>query len=394
MLCSIPDSLSTFAAQTLNSLTIASRYTGKPVDMSELIDMVSEEADHAKTRCVPKDQTGKSKTESHNDKALAVTDGNGKKRRKGKCHHCKKDGHWAHKCFTKKHEEEAAKAQNGQAAQASASTSTSKPENKPVGSANIATIDDDSDGDGFWVVEEEIHTHTAYLVPDPEMSNSDTESDNNNNDNEASHAELTSVEDEQTLDWLGSDDQPASEGEESHAEEEANAATLEEEATPRSEAQPIPHHALHAPVIVHTLASPETPDEGADDLRIISPHRECIAKTQNRTLLELFWVLWHITHFWLLEPLWGMALQLTTLSQHAFEALYRTSPVEGMVRCMQASLLEGEGMRMPSTSSKQSAALATPSTLTAPKSPATPSEALPAAAQPPWAIRFFKPSHV
>ena len=113
-----------------------------------------------------------------------------------------------------------------------------------------------------------------------------------------------------------------------------------------------------------------------------------------RSLLELFWVLWHITRFWLLKPLWGMALQLTTLSQHAFEALYWTSPVEGMVRCTQATLLEGEEMRTPSTSSEQSAAPATPSTLTAPKSPATPSEALPAAAQPPWAVCFFKPSRV
>jgi hypothetical protein len=53
-----------FTAQTLNSLTIASRYTRKPVDMSELINMVSEKANHAKICCVPKDQTGKGKTGS------------------------------------------------------------------------------------------------------------------------------------------------------------------------------------------------------------------------------------------------------------------------------------------------------------------------------------------
>ena len=88
MLRSIPDSLSTFAAQTLNSLTIASRYTGMPVDMSELIDMVSEEANRAKTRHVPKDQTSKGKAKGQNDNALAVTDGNNRKCHKGKCHHC------------------------------------------------------------------------------------------------------------------------------------------------------------------------------------------------------------------------------------------------------------------------------------------------------------------
>ena len=107
MLHSILDSLSTFVAQTLNSLTIVSRYTGTSVDMSELINMVSEEANHAKTYHTPKDQTTKGKAESQNDKALAITKGNGNNRKccKGKCHHCQKEGHWAHKCFTRKWEE-------------------------------------------------------------------------------------------------------------------------------------------------------------------------------------------------------------------------------------------------------------------------------------------------
>jgi hypothetical protein len=48
-------------------------------------------------------------------------------------------------------------------------------------------------------------------------------------------------------------------------------------------------------------------------------------------LLELLWVLWHVIRVWLLKPLWGAALQLTILSKHAFEALYRTLPVEGKV---------------------------------------------------------------
>jgi hypothetical protein len=79
ILCSIPDSLGSFAAQTLNSLTIASRYTGMPVDMSELIDMVSKEADCVKTRRMPKDQSSKAKTGSQTDEALTVTDGNNRK---------------------------------------------------------------------------------------------------------------------------------------------------------------------------------------------------------------------------------------------------------------------------------------------------------------------------
>jgi hypothetical protein len=48
-------------------------------------------------------------------------------------------------------------------------------------------------------------------------------------------------------------------------------------------------------------------------------------------LLKLFWVLWHIIWVWLLKPLWGTALQLTTLSKQAFKVLYQTLPVEGNV---------------------------------------------------------------
>jgi hypothetical protein len=130
--------------------------------------------------------------------------------------------------------------------------------NKPVGSTNIATIDN-LDGNGFWAVEEvETHVHTNYTVPDFDMSDLDMRSDV---DNEASCAKLISVEDEQALDLFGSDDQLISEGEDWNTEEEANAATLEEEDAPRSEAQPILHHILHVPIISHTLASSEELDK-------------------------------------------------------------------------------------------------------------------------------------
>jgi len=65
ILHSIPEPLVSYASQMLNSLTIASRYTGKPVNISEFIDMVSEEAKHAKTQHIPKDQAqGKGKNGS------------------------------------------------------------------------------------------------------------------------------------------------------------------------------------------------------------------------------------------------------------------------------------------------------------------------------------------
>jgi hypothetical protein len=294
-----------------------------------------------------------------------------------------------HKCFTKKQEEEAANVQSSQAAQGSTSTSTSKPENKPVGSANTMTIDN-LDGDGFWLVKEvDTHMHINYTMPDPEPSN--MESDVND---KASCAKLVGAKDEQALDWFGSDDQLVSERGDWDTKEEANMATLKEEVVPHSEAQPVPHHALHAPVIIHTLVSPGAPNEGVDDLQIVSLHRECIAKRQNWMLLELLWVLWHVIWVWLLKPLWGAALLLTAFSKHTFEVLYQTLPVKGKVQCIQASLLKGEGMRMLSTSSEQTAVPATPSNFIAPKSLATPSEATPAVAQPAWTVCFLKPSHV
>jgi hypothetical protein len=49
---------------------------------------------------------------------------------------------------------------------------------------------------------------------------------------------------------------------------------------------------------------------------------------------------------------------------------------------------------MPSTSSEQTAAPATPSTFITPKLPATSPEALLAAAQLAWTVCFLKPLHI
>jgi len=170
ILHSIPEPLALYASQTLNSLTIASRYTCKPVDISELIDMISEEAEHAKSRRAPKDQTqaqGKGKTRQ-SDEALAATnmsEGGNSKRCKGKCHHCNKEGHWARKCRTRKREEATAENQSGQTAQLT-TTTTTKPENKPVGSTNA--FKDDSDDDGFFMANEDTACAYPYCMePDP-----------------------------------------------------------------------------------------------------------------------------------------------------------------------------------------------------------------------------------
>ena len=64
--------------------------------------------------------------------------------------------------------------QSGQTAQASTGNTT-KPENRPVGSANAITADD-SDGDGFWMIEEEVaRAHFNCAEPDPFLDDSDSD---------------------------------------------------------------------------------------------------------------------------------------------------------------------------------------------------------------------------
>ena len=240
----IPEPLASYASQTLNSLTIASRYTCKPVDISEFIDMISKEAKRAKSRHAPKDQAqaqGKGKT-GQSDEALAATntsEGGNSKRRKGKCHHCQKEGHWVRECCTKKREEAAAAAENqsGQTAQ-STTTTTTKPETKPVGSANA--FDDDSDDDGFCMADKDVACNCTE--PDP-LGESEDESDDNLDEWEAFRAKTWGAEDEDELDCAGLDGRPVKEGEEMDIAEEAK------EGTPYSESQLAPRTALHAPAI-------------------------------------------------------------------------------------------------------------------------------------------------
>jgi len=74
--------------------------------------------------------------------------------------------------------------------------------------------------------------------------------------------------------------------------------------------------------------------------------------------------------------------RVTTPFKQAFKALYRTPPVEGnAVHSAQASQLEGEKPRAPTTSSEQTAGPATLSAPNAPKSFAMPAKATPPALQ-------------
>jgi len=368
----IPEPLALYASQTLNSLTIASRYTCKPVDISELIDMISEEAERAKSRRATKDQTqaqGKGKS-GQSDEALTATntsEGGSSKRRKGKCHHCGKEGHWVRECRTKKREEATAENQSGQTTQASTST---KPENKPVGSANVFE-DDDSDDDGFCMAEEDVARAYPYCAePDP-LGESEDESDDDVDEWEAFRAETWGAEDEDDLDWAGLEGPLVKEGEETDVEEEA------EEGTPRSESQLAPRTALHAPQI------------GDGRLQTTSSCREQVADTV-RHAHRLHDAVRPPEHAHLDDPEQVIrACKGQTPGFNANAQAHRASwPGPGNVTEEQdihpasAALLKGEEMWMPSMSSEQTAAPGTPSTSNALTSPASPSKATPSSSEP------------
>ena len=96
--------------------------------------------------------SGKGKQPQVQDKALAVTQGDGgKKQCKGKCHNYGITGHWACECQKSKKDQTSTNNQKQSAGQSSQQQSqpptyqnTTKAENKPVGSANA--VDDEPDG--------------------------------------------------------------------------------------------------------------------------------------------------------------------------------------------------------------------------------------------------------
>ena len=235
--------------------------------------------------------------ESRPDEALATTntlESDNTRRRKGKCHHCGKEGHWARECRTKKREEATAAA----VAAAANPGTTIKPENRPVGSANTVFADD-SDGDGFWIAEEgAAHAHPDRAEPDPLMG----ESESDDEDEEAFCTKTWAAEDDDTLDWAGFDDQPAKEGEGWEVDEEARAAVtpLEEESAPCTESQPIHRNAPHALETRQTLVPREAPDEEVDHPQTVSLHGEHATTKTGRTLLERVQAMGHA--IWLPKP--------------------------------------------------------------------------------------------
>ena len=122
------------------------------VDTNTLIGHICKKAECIKNRHTGSQLNQGGKKDGQSDKALAATGlegGNKKGHCKGKCHNCGKPGHWAYECHSKKKEEGA----SGQAAGSLLLGTDSKPETKPVGSANVMDADAIG-GDGFWMAKE------------------------------------------------------------------------------------------------------------------------------------------------------------------------------------------------------------------------------------------------
>jgi len=386
------DPLSAYASQTMGLLRLTCKLTRSPFDMTDVIDTLCEEADHIKTVKDLAQGQGKGKNWSMPpapDEALAATgtfEGSDSRRRKGKCHHCGKEGHWACKCHTRKREEATAAAdQNAQAVQSNLGTA-SRPENKPVGSANhVTTDDDDSDDRGFWAVEEVGHVHPNYVEPDPHMDDLDSD-----DEDKAFCAETWGAEDEGSLDWARLEDQLVKKGEEQEAEEEAGAAALpKEDSAPRTRSQPVPHNMPHMLDISSDLEPCRAPDEeghmlhiGDGRLQTTSSHGAQVADTMRHA---------HRPHdvmrspecthsndpelaIWAHEG-WPPGFDAITQAHQAPWPRPGTVSEEQDVSLASAAPLEGEEQRMPDVSSEQTAAPATPSNFSSPKSPTLPLEA-------------------
>jgi hypothetical protein len=141
-------------------------HPSKSIDPDILIDHISEEADRLaarRKRDGGPSGKGKQAQSQGQDEALAATQGDGgKKKCKGKCHNCGKQGHWARECRSTKKNQQSNNNQSqssGQSSQQQTQPPTyqnaTKAENKPVGSANV--VDDEP----RWVLVHGVHRRCA-----------------------------------------------------------------------------------------------------------------------------------------------------------------------------------------------------------------------------------------
>jgi hypothetical protein len=268
---------------------------------------------------------------------------------------------------------------------------STKPENKPVGSANAAIIDEyDSDDRGFWAVKEE-EVHVCHAEPDHQMDDSDSDNEDDSYDEwEAFCADTWGVEDTGDLDWARLDIQLAKEGEKQNAKEEAGAATLLKDSAPHTGSQLIPHNMPHAHTITNTLEPHWAPGKegympynGDRHLQTTFSYREQVTDTMCHTHCPHNFM--HLPEFAHLDdPM--PAIHTHEGQSPSFNANMQahqapwlgpgTTTKEQDAPLVSAALLEGEEKRLPAVSSEQTAVPGTSSNFNLPKPPASATEAI------------------
>ena len=143
----LPEELVTFASQLLST----ARFTHHAIDTETLIDPICEEAERLKNhRMRIQEGHGRcnNRQEVKDEAPSAGGSRGGRRRRRGKCHNCGKEGHWARNCRIPKEE----RTTTAQAARWHASSGvTTQPETNLMGVARslpITIVNEDGSPEG------------------------------------------------------------------------------------------------------------------------------------------------------------------------------------------------------------------------------------------------------
>ena len=156
----IPNELATFASHILSSALIIHGATS--IDLDDLIHQICEEAERLKSRCT-RGKSGQGGREATTEEVFAAKESTGRRRRRGKCHDCGKEGHWARECCTPKREG------NATAPAAQASLGATAPPKTQYGGETHTVLEIDI-AEELWMAEEEVVAHTQMVDVEPDLT--------------------------------------------------------------------------------------------------------------------------------------------------------------------------------------------------------------------------------